>query len=108
MAESSYFKRYTSSFRRNAVARPRRIVRNEPNFRYRRVGRGRRGMAHAANVRNKANFGRRRVGQGLRDKAEGRCTNKPNFRQTRYPTIPLFYYSSIPIRCRWRETKPLW
>jgi len=62
---------------------------NEPNFRCRRVERSRRGMARGANVRNKANW-------------------PPGSRSRRYPTIPLFYYSSIPIRCRWCETKPLW
>jgi hypothetical protein len=36
--------------------------------------------------------------------------NKPNFRpdrRPRYPTIPLFYYSTIQARCVSCETKPL-
>jgi hypothetical protein len=33
--------------------------------------------------------------------------NKPNFARARYPSIPVFYYSSIPTRCRMRKTKPI-
>jgi hypothetical protein len=32
--------------------------------------------------------------------------NKPNSRSSRYPTIPLFYRSTVPIRRRSCETKP--
>jgi hypothetical protein len=33
--------------------------------------------------------------------------NEPNFRRPRYPTIPVFHYSNVPIRCRSCETKPI-
>ncbi len=35
------------------------------------------------------------------------CTNKANFRQTRYPTIPLFHHSNIPVPILSCETKPI-
>jgi hypothetical protein len=35
------------------------------------------------------------------------CTNKANLRPTRYPIIPLFYYSTIPIRYRSCKTNPI-
>jgi len=34
--------------------------------------------------------------------------NKPNFRRPRYPTLPVFHYSSIPIRRQSCETNPIW
>jgi len=34
------------------------------------------------------------------------CKTNPICRRSGYPTIPLFYHSSIPIRCRLCETKP--
>jgi hypothetical protein len=33
--------------------------------------------------------------------------NKPNSQWTRYPIIPLFYHSTIPVRCRWCRTNPI-
>ena len=33
--------------------------------------------------------------------------NEPNSRPSRYPTIPLFYHSTIPIRCQSCETNPI-
>ena len=34
--------------------------------------------------------------------------NEPNFRRPRYPTIPVFHCSSVPIRCLSCKTKPIW
>ena len=33
--------------------------------------------------------------------------NKPNSQWTRYPIIPLFYHSTIPVRCRLCRTNPI-
>jgi hypothetical protein len=33
--------------------------------------------------------------------------NKPNSQRTRYPIIPLFYHSTIPVRCRLCRTNPI-
>jgi hypothetical protein len=33
--------------------------------------------------------------------------NEPNFRRPRYPTIPIFHYSSVPVRCRLCKTTQL-
>jgi hypothetical protein len=42
---------------------------------------------------------RGRAERGHRDAERGtNAPNKPNFRRTRYPTIPLFHYSTLPIQ----------
>ena len=33
--------------------------------------------------------------------------NKPNFRRSEMPIIPIFRYSTIPVRCALCETKPI-
>jgi hypothetical protein len=76
---------------------------------------GTRPGGRGTNVRNKPNFPA--VPRGARPQRRG--TRGKRAKRTQFPvaeipalpifpTIPLFYYSSIPIRCRWCETKPLW
>jgi len=57
-------------------------------------------------MRNKAKLGWAAVsGEGAL--GEPVVQNEANFDRTRYPTIPLFHYSSIPTRRRSCETKPI-
>jgi len=64
------------------------------------------GGGREAIMRNKAKLGWAAVsGEGAL--GELVVQNEANFDRTRYPTIPLFHYSSIPTRRRSCETKPI-
>jgi hypothetical protein len=49
-----------------------------------------------------------RVGRGPRDVGRAaNAPNEPNFGRARYPSAPLFYHFTIPIRCLSCETNPI-
>jgi hypothetical protein len=84
---------------RRTIAGP--IVQNEPNFRRCRVGRGPRAVGHGANVQNEPNLaGRRRF-------RRAKCAKRTQFPAAEVPTVPIFHCSSLPIRRRSCETKPI-
>jgi len=64
------------------------VVQTNPISRSRRVGRGHRRVGRGANVQNEPN-------------------SSPGSRWRRYPTIPVFHHSTVPILCRSCETKPI-
>ncbi len=75
------------------------IVQNEPNLAQRcRAGRGPGDAGRGAIVRNKPNLG------GV---SSGKCPASSSRSLPRCPIIPIFHYSTIPIRCRLRETNPI-
>ena len=86
-----------------------RNVQNEPNSRRRGVGRGPRGGGRGGKCAKRSQFARRdRVGRGLGDGGRSaNAQNEPNFQGPGYPSIPVFHYCSVPIRCRLYKTKPI-
>jgi hypothetical protein len=90
-------------------------VQNKPNSRRRRAGRGRRGVGRGANCAKRSQFGPWKMSgedaHPTRSRRGAKCAKETRFREVRpaggIPSIPLFYHSTIPVRCLLCETKPI-
>jgi hypothetical protein len=82
-----------------------RVVQTKP-IALKRPGMGAGGQGCAARPESDC-AKRSQLGGSAGTRRDEMCKNEPTLRRHREPIVPLFHHSSIPIRCRSCQTKPI-